>query len=94
MYDHLESRLCEIAQLYVETRRMRCCASLLSADLQGSKCLLGHLRIVHLMDEVKSVSPLVAMGHEFDVIFKFLLLHIHIQLLKCFLYLTSEVLLL
>jgi len=53
MYDPPESTLCEIAQLYVETRRMRCCASLLLADLQGYQCLLGHLGLAPLLDAVK-----------------------------------------
>ena len=56
MYDHPESTLCDIVQLYVGTHRMRCCASLLSANLQGSLCLLGHLGLAPLLDAVKLVG--------------------------------------
>lgn len=45
-----------IAQLYVETHRMGCCASLLPANLQGSQCLLIHLGLSPLLDTVNLVG--------------------------------------
>ena len=56
MYDLLDLTLCKTAQLYVETRRMRCCEFLLPFDLQGSQCLLGCLGLTHLLDVVKLVG--------------------------------------
>ena len=56
MCDHLELTLCEISQLYVETRRMRCSASPPLDCLQGFMCLLGYLGIAPLLDMVKLVD--------------------------------------
>lgn len=56
MYDHPESILCEISQLYVKTRRMRRCASPPPDCLQGFLCLLGFMGLSPLLDMVKSVD--------------------------------------
>ena len=48
--------LCETAQLYVGTHRMRWCASPPTNCLQGSQCLLGHLGLAPLLDPVKLVG--------------------------------------
>ncbi len=68
MYDHLESTPYDTTQLYVETHQMRCCATLLLVDLQGSQCLLSRLRLSHHLDVVKQVNLLV-MRHKVDVLF-------------------------